>query len=225
VGKSKRTILIFVLPLILCLVGTFVLLKLNQNQVVNDKEAGVISGQTNFLVIQIDNLKNETPKLLSAWMILVRVDQPNYVIFKEIVTTQPIDSGDRSSLIEISLDAAGLPTQSFLTSIQQFDLDIDSYILLDADGITALTADFIDQSPDVFSGLNESIINQLCVKLNQSSKKQPADQDFWNNLIPLHLRTNLSFETFATLWEKLTRSEASPICKIIPLNSQNASIP
>jgi hypothetical protein len=203
---SKRTLLIFVIPLILCLVGTFILLKLNQNTSTKSSPIAEITGQTNFLILQVDSLESESPEILAI--------SPESIVNSETKDTQ----------ISLELDAEGLPNDLFSQSIQKINLDIDSYFLLDAQGISALMSKYTGQELLVEGPLDDIALTQVCSKLSQTGQKNVAQVD-WNGLIPLHMRTNLSFETFATIWEKLTRSNSAPYCEIIFLPSENQTTP
>jgi hypothetical protein len=221
---SKRTLLIFVIPLILCLVGTFILLKLNQNTSTKSSPIAEITGQTNFLILQVDSLESESPEILAIWTILIRVDEPTYVVFKHISPESIVNSETKDTQISLELDAEGLPNDLFSQSIQKINLDIDSYFLLDAQGISALMSKYTGQELLVEGPLDDIALTQVCSKLSQTGQKNVAQVD-WNGLIPLHMRTNLSFETFATIWEKLTRSNSAPYCEIIFLPSENQTTP
>ena len=221
---SKRTILIFVIPLILCLAGTFLLLKLNQDPTTKVTPITEISGQTNFLLFQVDSLKSETPELISIWAILIQVDEPNYVVFKRISPELIANTQTQDTQISFALEDGNLPVNFFSQSIQKLNLEIDSYFLLDTQALLALINNYTGQ--DVFPEgfVDATVLTQICSKLGQA-EQNPANQIEWNNLIPLHMRTNLSFETFATIWETLTRSKSAPYCEIISLPSENQTTP
>jgi len=213
---SKRTLLIFIIPLILCLVGTFLLLKINQNQSAQTPLTK-ISSQSNFLLLQVDSLSDDSPEIVSAWAVLVRTEQPTHLIFKQLSPAQL--AADQQ--VAISLDADGLATDKFLRYAQNLKLDLDSYFLLDSQAVATLFSDLTGQANP---GLDEATLSNLCEKLGEIQTKS-ANLTLWNDLIPDHMRTNLSFESYATIWEKITRSGTAAQCKMISLQSENSPIP
>jgi hypothetical protein len=221
---SKHKLLIFVIPLILCLAGTFLLLKLNQNPSTKVTPITEIAGQTNFLLFQVDSLKSEAPELISIWAILIQVEEPTYVVFKRIAPGSIANTQTKDTQISFALEDGDLPVNFFSQSIQKLNLDIDSYFLLDTQAILALINDYTGQAVFSEGVVDDPVLTQVCSKLGQA-EQNPASQIEWNNLIPLHMRTNLSFETFATIWEDLTRSKSAPHCEIINFTSENQTTP
>jgi len=221
---SKGKLLIFVIPLILCLAGTFLLLKLNQDPTTKVTPITEIAGQTNFLLFQVDSLKSEIPELISIWAVLIQVDEPTYVIFKRISPDSIVNTETKDTQISFTLEDGDLPGNFFAQSIQKLNLDIDSYFLLDTQAISALINDYAGQAVFSEGVVDGTVLTQVCSKLGQA-EQNPASQIEWNSLIPLHMRTNLSFETFATIWEKLTRSKSAAQCDIINITSENQTTP
>jgi hypothetical protein len=213
---SKRTILIFVIPFLLCLVGTFLLLSINQNQR-KRTPTPEISGQTNFLLLHMDSLAGDPNGITSAWAVLIRTDPPASLIFKQLPTSW--FSFDEE--ISLSLTHEGLSTSQFVRYAQDLNLDLDSYFLLDTQALTTLSSEFTDQS---VTALDATFLASFCAQL-EGSKARQANLNLWNNLIPAHMRTNLTFETYATIWEKLRHSASSNICKVIDLQSELSTTP
>lgn len=206
----KRIFLIFVIPLFFCLTITLLYLTLNQQKLLAPKDRS-IAGQTNFLVLLVNPLADGPTEILSSWAVLVHTGQYPSVIFKQIA---PGQLGTQEQSL-VTLAGNNLPGENFLQFTETLDLDLNSYFLMDEKALATLISDFTGQTTAV---LNETTLTEVCAHLAQGDAT-PAQKTKWNNLIPAHMRTNLSFETFSTIWDTVNNPDSSLQCKVIRAQS------
>lgn len=223
---NKRTLLLFIIPLVICLAGTYFLLTLSRTGG-NSGSFSPINGQTNFLILTVDSLQSDQPALLSAWILFIRPEDPAFLMFKRIYPDGGDTTGNSNLTDTFKLTDDGTPTEAFLAQIARYKINQDSYFMLDSTGLAILYSGYTGNDLANDAGTppaDETVLLDLCSRVNIS--RQETDQKvIWNQLIPAHMRTNLSFETFATLWEKLTGVSAPPHCEIIDLSAQTQPEP
>lgn len=223
---NKSKILLFIIPLVICLAGTYFLLSLSRTSGIT-RSSNTISGQTNFLVLTVDSLQSDKPALLSAWILFIRPEDPAFLMFKRIYPADGKTTVNSDLAAAFLLTSNGRPTDAFLAQIDRYKVNRDSYFMLDSTGLAILysgyTGNDLGNDPNP-PPADETVLLDLCTRVNVD--RQETDQKIiWNQLIPAHMRTDLSFETFATLWEKLTQVSAPPHCEIIDLASQTQPKP
>jgi hypothetical protein len=192
------------------------------------------SNQQNFLIIHVDDLTGSHPRLVSVWVGLITFFEDQPFIHMKLLYPDPNSPYLREAIKNaFILDEQGKPSQAFTVEIQRFNIPWNGYILVDDVGASELigalqlappsnpavpTPEFLIplsiDTPDASLALEPGWIQNLCLHLSQRNLNAPPFQK-WSEVIPNHLRTDLTFDTLALTWERLTSSSRPTLCKII----------
>jgi hypothetical protein len=179
--------------------------------------------QQNILIIHMDDLDRPSPSLISVWVATYAAYERPFVTFKALYP-DPLSSQRIIPLsIRFALNEDGAPTQSFLNWLRDQNLDWAAYVLIDQQGIIQLT-DYLgsgdleriiprhrDQLLQVWEQ-EAQLMQHLCLRLQS---KIPAKAEFpWKDMIPDHLRTDLTFEEAIVLWDQITAEKDALYCEV-----------
>lgn len=192
------------------------------------------NGQQNILVIGVDDLGRENPRLVGMWLVI-------YFPSKPTITFVPIyPEPQRTTLAEslpfarsFKLDTEGTPHVDFLNLLRQEQIWWNGYVLLDETAI-AEAVDFFGSEKvndgEIFNGKKiliastsswgdtsqtidnqTNLIRQLCSQMSYLD----ADTDIKPilNLIPSHIRTNMNLINIIQDWRSLITQEDNLVCE------------
>lgn len=230
--KKTFFILLIVGFLVFAFLGFKAALRINQQspdfptQTVTDQLAG---NQKNYLVVHVDDLASNKPQLITAWGSLIAFSTPLQVMFVPLYPNPEENLTDRLTS-DFSIQPTGrLEDRSVSSFENEYDLQIDGYILIDTKGI-ALFQKWADLQQDEAairgeSGIDQDeiasekkFLNALCQTFKKDGAKSYLNKIRWTELLPQHFSTNLSFETFTLALDLLKTSGKLQSCEIIATN-------
>jgi hypothetical protein len=185
-----------------------------------------VNSQQNLLVIHVDELGKPNPKLISVWVVFFVQYDSTFVSFKSLY---PDPLAPRPILpvnVFFSMNAEGRPSDAFFKWVEEHRLEWTAYILIDQEGMEQISEgtnfpglDFIiPHSKDQLQAVWQQearLMDHLCTQFLPGEKKPDID---WDELIPNHFRSDLSFENAILIWDQLQAANTPPNCAVFGLN-------
>ncbi len=169
--------------------------------------------QTNLLIVHVDQLESATPQVMDLWAAFFYQSDPPQLMLMPL----PLDSGDSTALPAWPAPTSAIPPQIYLQAVaERYQLQLDGYIAVDNDGLKTFSGWFTTGKPSrKTSGVDAaSLMQSLCQTIPTGDGPQLAGRVRWSQVLPDHLRTDLSFEPFMRAWDLLFFSDPVANCDL-----------
>jgi len=190
-------------------------------------EPTAIPQQQNFLVVHVDDLSAKKPGLISMWSILFYPSNPPHLMVMPLSSQSETErTNDVTKVFRITSDKH--LTNLFLARMEQsFDLEFSGYFVVDDTSanlfFTWLTG---SQPAGVETGvatenlsswnhdLEASAWSQFCEINTAGSAASFFNNINWNQVLPDHFSTNLSFDTITLAIDQIKHAASFPACEV-----------
>jgi hypothetical protein len=187
------------------------------------------TSQQNLLIIHVDELSKPSPTLISVWVVFFAQYDQAFVSFKSL---HPDPLSPRPLIpvtVLFSLNEEGKPSDVFLKWVSDHQLEWIAYVVIDQKGLAQIAEqvdsprlDFIiPRSKDQLQAVWQQearLMDHLCMQLQPGNNKTELN---WNELIPDHFHSDLSFEEAILIWSQLQTGSASPNCEVFGRNQSS----
>ncbi len=224
----KGLILVIIIFLICAVIGFQVANSLDKSPIAGQENAAVTNDGTqvqqhNLIVVHVDRLDSQEPRLLSVWFVsLFFVDGSPPVL--TIAPIYPARSEERSRSIEnaFSLESNGDPSSGFWKVIRSMRFKWEAFLLVDDFAVQKVmewTNGPGDYPPVLENAQNDpetsqQVLIQTCQSVGGIANRGAAPFE-WKDLAPAHLRSNLRMELALIYWNNLTTSELPINCDVL----------
>jgi hypothetical protein len=231
----KKPTLIFILLLFAACAGIGYLLASKSDLGSSSGSAGTVdaatsmaSSQQNFLLVRVDDLTAENPKLVEMWIVLTLYSDPPQVMF--IPLYPKYDAGQNAAIASaFALDSQGNLSGKMTSKVSDlFDVAVNGYLMTDSAGMNAIAAWYgIDgiaasaspaQSDTEIHGIllnSQVFLQSVCRQLKNGQSMQLYTSMRWSQLAPQHFQTDMPFEQLIAAWDKVNRSSPPQQCDVI----------
>ncbi len=184
------------------------------------------SSQTNIVLIRVDDLTKDRPKLVSVWIaFLGPVDYPGLTLmalYPDVLNPSQVQALSDS----FRLNESQQPVQAFLEQLSAFRFTWDGYILADSVSIspiltwinntnTDLTASSATETDhQVILTEETEAFKEVCKTLGKTTEVSGPPPN-WSAITPAHLKTDLTFEKIMYSWGKLNPPGNAIPCYIL----------
>jgi len=223
----------FLILFILCLIVGYCA----ANQFLPEKISSAHSTQTrvstlhvNLIIINVDNLKNDAPTLSAVWGIFLDVsnDKVMRMAFKPLYPIPTSDDLNKEFQDRFRLDPKKVPSPEFLQDLSKtYNFPWDNYIVVDNNAILVLS-DWITGIPYTLQPTaagnkegaktlideQQTLLLDICQSLNADNLQQKPKFN-WQKLIPKHIITDLSNQSFMDNWNQIVSSKKPSQCEIL----------
>ncbi|NMC83720.1 MAG: hypothetical protein GYA58_00400 [Anaerolineaceae bacterium] len=195
---------------------------------VANQATAMAAAQQNFLLVQVDDLTQSSPKLVQVWIVLTYYSNPPQVMF---IPLYPSYDGSQNSTIAeaFTLTSAGSVSERFISKIAElYKVEVDGAIMTDAAGYNGFANWFgisniqvstapagSDDEKHALLLNSQTFFQNVCGQLTTGNAAGQFESIQWSQLIPGHFNTNLSFEVLMASWDRVIRSEAPQVCKVL----------
>jgi len=172
--------------------------------------------QSNYLLIHVDNLQAENPKLVSVWGLIAYFPEPKLIF--QALYPMPTATNDQV-LQRYKLSSQKIPDSSWLRALADFNqITWDSYILVDDTALTQLGvyvfgAGISQDQPANPISMEQSYMQSMCSVFSEQGRNF-LDGFSWKELIPDHFRTNVSLDFGLVNTDKLLSAGLPIRCEI-----------
>jgi hypothetical protein len=210
-----------------------------ESNILLDSSGAAPNGQRNILLIGVDQLDSQTPRLEGLWL-MMNVTSSNRITMLPLFPAPPgKEVMETTQLIDIfRLDSNGNPDPGFLTLIQQSDFWWSNYFILDHAGLAQLidynqgvnlgggavggsqaVASLASASLDGLSALNSQSVLIQAICNQQSGKLISADLRQVFSMLSGHFKTDLKLKTLVSEWQKPFTNSGQVMCEFPTLAS------
>jgi len=228
----------YIIPLLIIFIACLILGYCTTGDVLHPKTAtpqttltpGQPIFQINLIVVDVDDLTNHSPNLLSVWGIFLKIDTNNSmdIAYKPLYPTP--DSPKINSEIDnlFSLDKKNALSPQFLQYLADtYSFPWDNYIAIDqravailSDWITGIPADIESVKPkntaeeQTLVEEQGTLLLDICQSLNQDNLagKSPLN---WQKIIPAHFVINQPERVLLDNWSLIIKAAKPTSCNII----------
>lgn len=180
--------------------------------------------QHNLAVIQVDQLDNPEPRLVSVWfMSLYFMDStPPSLAIGQLYPARSDNKMNQSIARSFDLTDAGDLSTGFRRNLDVYHIDWEGYLLVDSTTMQRVL-EWIngpgDYTISLSSGADGSasrnqLAGQTCEKVAGIDRRGGTPLE-WGDLVPAHFRSNLRMEDALTYWNRVTTA-SSASCQILP---------
>jgi hypothetical protein len=184
-------------------------------------------GQTNLVLMRVNDLSATQPELISIWIaFLGPADYPGLTVM--MLYPNPDAPEQVQSLADaFSLGEDKQPVAEFWQELASYKFTWDGYLLADSQAITSITG-WVNNSqvqlqaqpannPEGYRIIQyeeTSVFKNICSTLGNAEDAAGPVPD-WGSIIPLHMRTDLTFEAMMYSWGKLNPPGNTTPCYIL----------
>jgi hypothetical protein len=180
--------------------------------------------QHNFLIIQVDQLDAQAPRLVSVWFISLFFmdDHPSTLTFAQLYAPYLQNDVARNMEKTFSLTHEGDPSNRFWSVIRDQNIALEGYFLVDQvstqrllewlSGPADYTTTFFDPAG------TQTLVEQTCrsvVSLADQGEKVSRPGFDWTGLAPEHFRSNVRMEIALAYWNRITVGDQVGRCEVI----------
>jgi len=189
------------------------------------------NGQKNVLVIGVDDLESETPRLAAIWLLIYFPDKPNITFAPIFPDPLGRSISANSILVEnFALNEDGSPNDDFLKQLHQKQLWWHGYVVIDAYAVSEADDFFIQVSEkdknlghypsnrmswvDEFPpGIAEQtdLLNNLCREAATLTVETDINRIL--NLVPTHFYTDMKIISIIQDWRNLISHDSHLLCE------------
>ena len=181
---------------------------------------GIGSEQHNVMVVQVDQLDAEGPRLESVWFVSIffMENVPPSLTFVQLYSPSATSENARAIERAFSLNPGGEPGEAFWKALEVFEVPYEGYFLVDRFSAQRLL-EWANGPGDHVSPLADPqnsrlLLEQTCQSISGISLRETTPFD-WTGLAPKHFRSNMRMEKAVDYWRKLTSSETALRCDMI----------
>jgi len=182
-----------------------------------EKQSGDLTSETdslqsNILIVHIDSLKAEEPKLISLWVAFSYQADPASLTFLPLYPTGKAGESDLATRFALSKDKE--ISASFLESLRKtYSFNWKYLVLIDQEGANywATLLNNREFSQPLDAG-NEAVLKpeidliaNLCGNLRERGSGL-LDGIVWDQITPDHMRTNLPLDQLVADWDRIQKS-------------------
>lgn len=199
----------------------------NQNSLLDTPQ--VQPGQSNFLIVLVNDLTADEPQLISLWGVLNYPSEPPQVVFLPLYPTANTETNrEVASDFDLSNNKK-IPGRSIGKLEDAMDLSFDGYFLTDNAALLPFasyadleTLEIFNQPADsgetivaVQKSIN-SFFTAICRLCKSGASNSFFSKIEWSNLLPDHFSTDLTFEELMLMIDRINISAALTTCEVIP---------
>ena len=181
--------------------------------------------QGNFLFIHTDQLNSGKPGLISVWAIFISKSNPPSLIAKSIFPDMGSPEKSQQISKQFSYSEKNGLSNDFVKLIRGYDWQWNGYMIVDNESFLKL-AQWINgkdttiniptdtSNPQSLLDSEKSIFQDTCKNLIKPDTER-GENPHWQDLIPIHLQTDLFFKDAALNWDRITFASSSLDCKVL----------
>jgi hypothetical protein len=180
------------------------------------------SDSSTYLLLEVDDLTLESPKLFSIWFIHINNEGKPSLGFTPVVTNDQKDSDDIKLLQDFPLDSNNLPSREFLKVIASKGFTTNNFVIVDQTSISAFINWFSAKEllePTILTDHTMvqygQVLRAFCATLASPSERGIVDFP-WSNIIPGHFYSSNNLNTVIENFGFLV-SPNTPKCEMVPL--------
>ncbi|WP_152031804.1 hypothetical protein [Longilinea arvoryzae] len=168
--------------------------------------------QYNFLIVHVDQLDSDHPALISVWVAFTYLADPASISFLPIYPTNR--NGEMDLAAHFSLSKEKTISTAFLEQLQkEYNLQWSHVVMIDQKGASYWTrfltgAEFsqtLDSDNQTLLKPEIDLLGSLCSALRERGSGVLTGLE-WNQVIPDHLRTDISLDQVIGEWDRIQKS-------------------
>jgi hypothetical protein len=186
-----------------------------------------VSQQFNWVLVRVDDMTAESPRLVSVWVMLSSLSSGPQVFFKPIYSTEINNARSSELARKFAVNSDRTLSSQFLNELNRINISRSGLVILDDKGFQEFTTWFSAlynrrQTAGISSALwqptaagsETQSYQHICEVLQAQNQERHIDLR-WKDLIPNHIELLPNLDPFASLWDQLLSSSTPANCKIL----------
>jgi hypothetical protein len=180
--------------------------------------------QHKLVLVYVDQLGDQQPKLISVWFISLFFLEgaPPTLTFAQIYPTRSNPNMNQAIEQSFALDGQGDPVNAFWQTIQALKIKWEGFLIVD-NQTAQRVMEWVNGTGNYISILTnmpdhptegQQLLTQTCKLISGISNRQTAPF-VWGDLVPAHFRSNLRMEVALAYWNRVTTSTQEARCEIL----------
>ncbi len=195
-----------------------------QTQTIQDD---LVGKQKNLLILHVDDLGSKNAKLVSTWGAFVFYSSPPQLMLVPLYPANTQEISD-TLLSNFHMSSVGVIDEKTISAFrEQYDLNIDGYILVDNSAVTTFqgwsgiqpeTNANSGNDPQIISrilALEKKTLSNVCKGFKKEGPRAFLNKVRWAELIPGHFSTDFSFESMILSIDIFKTSGKLDSCEIL----------
>lgn len=226
----KKIIPLLLIAFIICFAASYIIFsKIIPNDFAQSLRATTITAsqkQQTVAFVYVDDLENQKPNLISVWVFFISNSNPLILKFLPLLPTSDLSQTQELASKFSLTDTGGIAT-SFLTAINDsYQLNLHDYVVLDSDGMALVSQWTLNkksliptkvpmtqtESNKVLSATRK-YLQSLCSYIPTTDGS--AVPIHWEQLIPDHMRSNLTLEDLYRTLTLIRDQRATVECETV----------
>jgi len=184
--------------------------------------------QKNYLLVQVDDLEERSPEVISIWVAFVNRSDSTHIVFMPLYPNSDIKINNQiNRALRVTRD--GMVADRSVRKIERkYHIRTSGFIVVDNTAITLIASQLLeesltptDEAPHDAEGISrflagaEDHFSSFCAQIQQQGSALTLDRFDWSQILPAHFRTDLSFEELTFEFESILKAGQIPTCEVI----------
>ena len=186
--------------------------------------------QKNYLFVQVDNLEEKSPEVISIWVAFVNRSAYTHIVFMPLYPNSDVKINNKlHKALRVNRD--GLVADRSVRKLERkYHIRTNGFVVVDNTALTSIASQLLKESltsadlaPDPhdaegisrFLASAEDHFSSFCAQIQQQDSELTLDRFDWNQILPAHFRTDLSFEELTIEFESILKAGQIQTCEVI----------
>lgn len=176
--------------------------------------------QHNMILVQVDQLGSEQPRLESVWFVSLYFLEANppIVTFAQIFPPRTPTAASQTLENAFRLDRNGEPATGFWNILRANKLSWEGYMLVDQQALE-IALGWLHNGGSWGTALTQKEESTQAVQQTCQALVGLADRSMepfhWSGFAPAHFRSNIKMENSLSYWDRLITTEQPVRCEVI----------
>jgi hypothetical protein len=186
---------------------------------------GTSNQQQNFLIVHIDDLTSDEPRLVSVWGFFFYPSESPSLTLRELYPIPDQEQEEIKSLFAI--DSNGELNNRFVKKLNSYQISWSGIMIVDHQAVASIndwlqienTPVSLQQAIEIPGAMVQpedeiTWFTQVCTQL-QTLNLATNPHLPWSTIIPEHMHTTIIFDNLVTVWDDLASAKIPPHCEAI----------
>jgi len=184
--------------------------------------------QKNYLLVQVEDLEERSPEVISIWVAFVSRSNSTHIIFMPLYPNSDIKVNNKiNRALRVTRDDL-VADRSVRKIEKKYHIRTSGFVVVDNAAVTFIASQLLEESltpaddaPHDAEAISRFLSNaedhfsSFCAQIQQQGSELTLDRFDWSQILPAHFRTDLSFEELTIEFESILKAGQIQTCEVI----------